>query len=134
MLTLTEPHPSRACQSNFLSAFPANMASKYVAKDVKGAGKGLFAACEIEAGSIVLQEERPLLAVLDSQHLKEACAWCFKYTGETDEQINLSVCTGCRILRYCDVVRSISSSRGVLNSLEGCLTMTQSPSDMSCRA
>lgn len=68
------------------------------------AGTGLFATRAIKAEEAILQEERPLLAVLDSPRLKEACSWCFLYTGETDDDVELKVCTGCKILRFCGKV------------------------------
>lgn len=88
----------------------------YKAQPSAGAGTGLFATRDIADGEVIWEEERPLLAVLDSARLKEACSWCFTYVGEkNDDGSRLKVCTGCKILRFCDVV-SVSwlcpSSRG----------------------
>jgi hypothetical protein len=79
----------------------------YKAHSAGDAGTGLFATQDIAEGDIIWGEDRPFLAVLDSARLKEACSWCFTYVGEKNEDgAKLKVCTGCKILRYCDVVSS----------------------------
>ena len=82
----------------------------YQAQSAGNAGKGLFARRDIADGDTIWEEERPFLAVLDSARLKEACSWCFNYGGErTDAGAKLKVCTGCKILRFCNVVSSTFS-------------------------
>ena len=71
------------------------------------AGRGLFVTKNFDAGSFIFRSEEPFVAVLDSPLLTKACSWCFVYAGEAafDEEVTVSACKGCNIVRYCGKVR-----------------------------
>lgn len=81
-------------------------------KKTKNAGNGLFASKDIPAGDLILRVDRPLLAVLDSPHLNDACSNCFVWVprggaaadGDERDNVTLRACTGCKIVRYCGKV------------------------------
>ena len=77
------------------------------------AGSGLFTSTAIEAGEEVLRIDRPLVSVLDSPHLKDACSNCFvwvpengvgQFGEEKGAKLKLRACQGCKINRYCSKV------------------------------
>ena len=90
------------------------------------AGRGLFTAKEIQPCSLLLKDKEPFVAVLDSPLLTKACAWCFFYLEEANPEdgVKLSVCSGCKILRYCSKVRDgtlvVSHWRFTLLTLTRC--------------
>ncbi|KAK6067358.1 MYND finger [Seiridium cupressi] len=81
---------------------------------ISGAGHGLFALKDFQPGDVVLAIDRPLVAELDMERLRDTCAWCFQ-RGATDPQeramsaamglpagfIEVKACTGCRRISYC---------------------------------
>ena len=70
-------------------------------------GRGVFTVTKQGVSTLMFQEREPLVAVLDSPLLTKACAWCFLYSEEAspEDQVKLSACSGCKILRYCGKVR-----------------------------
>ena len=42
-------------------------------RSARGAGRGLFATRSVDAGQEILRVDRPLLAALDTPHLKDTC-------------------------------------------------------------
>lgn len=77
------------------------------------AGKGLFASKAIEPGTEILRIDRPLVSVLDSPHLKDACSDCYvwvpkggmgQFGKERGTEARLRACQGCKIVRYCSKV------------------------------
>ena len=75
------------------------------------AGKGLFASKAIEAGEEIFRIDRPLVSVLDSPHMKDACANCFVWVPENavgqfgeSKAIKLRACQGCKVDKYCSTV------------------------------
>ena len=73
-------------------------------------GNSLFARQDLASSAVVIQDDDPFVAVLDSPMLTVACSWCFFYAEEAaaDEQVKLSACTGCKITRYCGKVRGLN--------------------------
>ena len=77
--------------------------------DIKldGEQSGLFAGKDIGAGELIIRLARPLLAVLDSPHFNDTCLNCFICTSENEdeeEQVKLSKCRGCGVVRFCGKV------------------------------
>ena len=83
--------------------------------DIDGAGRGLFATQDFAAGDVILQLDRPYVAELDIQRMRDTCAWCFR-RGATDPDerskkaglgffagvdVETKACTGCKRVRYC---------------------------------
>ena len=80
------------------------------------AGIGLFTPSSIPAGELIFQVNAPFASVLDTPHLKDACARCFVWVPEeqgTDSSstidaeqstVKLKACTGCKIVKYCSKV------------------------------
>lgn len=74
------------------------------------AGKGLFATKAFRPGEILMDLERPLLALPESERAHDTCAWCFNWTSmpnlfseatenmfeEVAQRKNHSWCTGCK--------------------------------------
>lgn len=79
-------------------------------------GYGVVATKDISAASQICSITRPLLVALDTPRLKDTCYACFqqakdkhelafKQNRTTDgEEKSLKVCTGCRVVRFCDTV------------------------------
>jgi SET and MYND domain-containing protein len=81
---------------------------------IVGAGRGLFALKDFQAGDLVLAIDRPLVAELDVDRLSDSCAWCFQ-RGETDPAsraqaasmglpngfVEVKSCAGCHRIAYC---------------------------------
>lgn len=81
---------------------------------ILGAGRGLFAAKDFRPGDVVLAVDRPLVAELDIDRLKDTCAWCFQ-RGATDPLerkhsaamglptgfTEVKACAGCQRISYC---------------------------------
>lgn len=80
---------------------------------------GLFSAKDFPAGRLILSISRPLLSILDSENIRDACANCFLWqpsdraAGATSlhdgKEVSLKACLGCRTNQYCSKVRSNSS-------------------------
>ena len=89
------------------------------------AGTGLFTTHPIAAGEGIFCIDQPLVAVLDSPHLRDTCANCFLlppsngddyegaatgsrqgWRGEAsqEENIRLKGCLGCKVVKYCSKV------------------------------
>lgn len=68
------------------------------------AGQGLFASKAIEAGSLILSLDRPLLTALDNKHLADMCSNCLLTVEETNSAVQ--ACQGCHNHRYCSKVRT----------------------------
>ncbi|KAK4621138.1 SET domain and MYND-type zinc finger protein 6 [Fulvia fulva] len=83
--------------------------------DITGGGRGLFAKKDFAAGDLILSLDRPYVAELDIERLKDTCAWCLQ-RGATDDFerqrraalgnftnsiIDTKACTGCKRVRYC---------------------------------
>ena len=96
-------------------------AAKVVESDSNLGGRGLKAKCSIAAGARVMGVKKPLLAVLDSDRLRDTCYNCLKtekgYRVSTADNMShstsyldtqnwgtVSCCTACRIARYCSKV------------------------------
>ncbi len=82
------------------------------------AGSGLFTSQAIDAGKEIFRIDRPLVSVLDSPHLKDACSNCYvwvpengvgQFGEEKDKEVKLRACQGCKIDRYCSKVGLIST-------------------------
>lgn len=78
-------------------------------------GTGLFPECKIAPGQLAIDILEPLVVVPDDAHLKECCSWCMVWKpkdGVSSESILnsyhaeqlLSICTGCRVVKYCSKV------------------------------
>ena len=84
-----------------------------VRKASNDAGNGLFASEPLGAGEEILRIDRPLVSVLDSPHLRDACSNCYvwvpegavgQFGEEKGTQVKLKACQGCKINRYCSKV------------------------------
>jgi hypothetical protein len=71
-------------------------------------GRGLFATCPIEGGDVLIELERPLIAVLDRPRIEDTCSWCFSWTelpvlsgAGVNQALKVNWCTGCRKVKYC---------------------------------
>lgn len=76
------------------------------ASSVKGIGRGLFASCDLPAGSAVLSIDRPLIAAIDTTQLPYVCTNCYAWavnsaTNDRGDPLQVKACTGCGTLRYC---------------------------------
>lgn len=82
--------------------------------DISDAGRGLFALKNFEPGDAVLRLDRPHIAELDMDRMKDTCAWCFLRDATdpmdrklSDQQhlptgfVEIKACTGCKKVRYC---------------------------------
>ena len=80
---------------------------------------GLVAAVDIIPGDLILSKQRPLLVVLDSESVLDACANCFKYSPRRPEEgpdrprydeealgdfDRLMSCAACKTTKYCSKV------------------------------
>ena len=70
------------------------------------AGTGLFVSEAIPPGVEILRVDRPLVSVLDSPHLKDACSECCLWLPENgdggdSQSKRLRACQGCKITKYC---------------------------------
>ena len=101
---------------------------------VPGSGQGLVATKDFNPGECVFSFKRTLVEALDRDRLEDTCANCFWQTvqksGALGDQISedndalrhspktqekkLSLCTGCRHVRYCSKVHgdSIDAEKG----------------------
>lgn len=75
-------------------------------KRTPNAGSGLYASEAIPPGVELLHIDRPLVSVLDSPHLKDACSECNLWLpenghGRHPENKSLRACQACRITKYC---------------------------------
>jgi SET and MYND domain-containing protein len=81
---------------------------------ISGAGRGLFALKDFQPGDVVLSVERPLVAELDIDRLRDSCAWCFQRSATDPMErahsasmglptgfTEVKACTGCRRISYC---------------------------------
>ena len=82
-----------------------------VEKKSKTAGRGLFATENINAGDVILIEERPLVSAIDKELRYDICSWCFMthgesltQTGQEDPTLQVNRCSGCHVLAYCSKV------------------------------
>ncbi|KAA6409700.1 MAG: hypothetical protein FRX48_06312 [Lasallia pustulata] len=89
---------------------PSNDISNNVySKKTEHAGNGLFTSEDIAAGELILEIDRPFLAVLDTPRLNDACSNCFVWVpaggtavdGDDRENVTLRACTGCKVVKYC---------------------------------
>jgi hypothetical protein len=84
----------------------------YLARSKTCIGDGIFAADDLQAGQPLAVLERPLLASLESERLKDTCANCFVWTEGSaigsrlyvKEGTSVQACAGCRRFRYCSKV------------------------------
>lgn len=92
---------------------PSNDISNNVySKKTEHAGNGLFTSEDIAAGELILEIDRPFLAVLDTPRLNDACSNCFVWVpaggtavdGDDRENVTLRACTGCKVVKYCGKV------------------------------
>ena len=78
------------------------------------AGNGLFATKDIGAGELVVMVNRPLIGVLDLPRLEDTCSNCFLWSAGSVEggllpnKPTINWCVGCKTVKYCSKVRSIS--------------------------
>jgi hypothetical protein len=93
---------------------PANDGIEIKDSRISGAGRGLFATKDFQPGDLVVSVDRPLVAELDVERLRDTCAWCFQ-RGETDPteraqaasmglptgSVEVKACTGCHRVAYC---------------------------------
>lgn len=82
-----------------------------VEKKSKTAGRGLFAKENINAGDVILIEERPVVSVVVKGLRYDVCSWCFMtagtpqvQTGQEDNNLRVNKCGGCHVLAYCSKV------------------------------
>ncbi|KAI0163990.1 hypothetical protein GGR57DRAFT_271899 [Xylariaceae sp. FL1272] len=79
---------------------------------IDGAGRGLFALKDFAPGDIVLSLDRPLVAELDNDRIRDTCGWCLQRApADSIEQqrasamgfpnVEVKSCTGCRKVCYC---------------------------------
>ncbi|KAH9886421.1 hypothetical protein F4778DRAFT_786810 [Xylariomycetidae sp. FL2044] len=84
------------------------------ASEIPGAGRGLFAKKDFAPGDLVVYLDRPLVAELDLDRLRDTCAWCLQRAatnpmermqaasmGLPNGLIEVKACTGCRRVVYC---------------------------------
>ena len=85
----------------------------HIQRALNNAGSGLFASRAIEPGQEISRTEQQLVSVLDSPHLRDACANCYIWcpptgVGQFGEEkgagVTLKACLGCKINRYCSKV------------------------------
>lgn len=80
---------------------------------------GLFVSKAIPAGEEAFRIDRPLVAVLDSTHLKDTCSNCHLWLAESGAYLDdgdagergkqkVKACLGCKVLKYCSKVSSLS--------------------------
>ena len=90
-----------------MSFLPSNV---HVKQAPNSAGNGLFVSKACGAGEEIFRIDRPLISVLDSPHLKDACSNCYVWVPESgvgqfgeekSAKIKLRACQGCKIVRYC---------------------------------
>lgn len=86
--------------------------TKAIPKPAPGAGTGLFATTNLHTGSNVLNVPASFATVLDKARLEDTCSNCFgtrsikaEATGGQGVE-GLKICTGCRVMKYCDKVSS----------------------------
>ncbi len=93
-----------------MPAFPSHIFTKQAPNN---AGNGLFSSQAIDACTEIFRVDRPLVSVLDSRHLKNACSYCYIWLpqdgigqmgGEQGRTVKLRACQGCKIIRYCSKV------------------------------
>lgn len=93
-----------------MTDLPAHL---HVKQASNSAGKGVFTSEAIEAGKEIFRIDSPLVSVLDSPHLKDACSSCFiwvpangvgQFGEDQGKSIKLRACQGCKIDRYCSKV------------------------------
>lgn len=93
-----------------MPAFPPHIFTKQAPNN---AGNGLFSSQAIDACTEIFRIDRPLVSVLDSRHLKDACSNCYVWVpdhgmgqmgGEQGRDVKLRACQGCKISRYCTKV------------------------------
>lgn len=80
---------------------------------IESAGRGLFAKKDFQPGDIVLALNRPFVAELDQERLRDTCAWCLQRGASAEDRakatslglpiagIETKACTGCKRVRYC---------------------------------
>ncbi|KAK2749771.1 hypothetical protein FQN55_003007 [Onygenales sp. PD_40] len=64
-------------------------------------GLGLFATEAIKAGENVFEITACFASVLNRERLADTCSNCFSSVDEDVNPVNLSVCSGCRVVKYC---------------------------------
>ena len=93
-----------------MTPLPAHIYTKPASNN---AGNGLFTSKGLSAGEEILRIDRPLVSVLDSPHLKDACSNCYVWVpengvGQFGEEggitTKLKACQGCKVDRYCSKV------------------------------
>ncbi|KAK7178981.1 hypothetical protein DPSP01_008207 [Paraphaeosphaeria sporulosa] len=75
----------------------------------QAAGKGFFSNRDLTSGESIVMIERPLMASLESERLKDTCANCYVWTEGTSigsrlyvkEGVTVQMCAGCKRFRYC---------------------------------
>lgn len=80
----------------------------------KAAGKGLFSNRDLTSGEPLVMIQRPLMASLESERLKDTCANCYVWTEGSSigsrlyvkKGITVQMCAGCKRFRYCSKVTS----------------------------
>ena len=83
-----------------------------------GKGTAYVATQTLNDGDFVMKIPQPLVATVDTANLEAVCHCCFKQKGRTwgNDHLNpatkthqkqlLSICTSCKVPRYCSKVRS----------------------------
>jgi SET and MYND domain-containing protein len=71
-------------------------------------GRGLFATKAFDGGDVILDLQRPLIAVLDGPRVEDTCSWCFSWTelpvlsgAGINQAVKVNWCTGCKQVKYC---------------------------------
>ena len=94
-----------------------------------GKGTAYVATQTLNIGDFVMKIPQPLVATVDTANLEAVCHCCFKQKGstwgighlnlatETHQKQILSVCTSCKVPRYCSKVRSSFSSYVLLSKI-----------------
>ena len=115
-----------ACNMTVQSACKAQPNTSRIAPDQNG----LFHTSDASPGDAILVIPRPWLTIVDSAHLQDTCSECFTwYSGsslgansagaesEDGSSQALKSCLGCKIVRYCNKVRTTVYNHSIIHAV-----------------
>jgi hypothetical protein len=73
---------------------------------IYGAGKGVFALCNLKEGDEVVTSANPFASVVTRRKLSSVCHGCFRvnYHDNENAPIKLKHCSTCKVLHYCSLL------------------------------
>ena len=114
--TVNRPiHEDKELCKNFLSKVETAITLNILPASIPGAGSGVFTSTDLAAGEEIFRVPGPLVSCTGNATTEFICDFCFYYEKskvdpsgrfltDNDQSRTVSVCNGCKLVRYCTKV------------------------------